>query len=139
MVFHELIDELEFIADFLRKKNINFRVYHSKMSEKEKNESLNHYRNSKSTVLLACKALDEGLDVPDTHIAILAASTKGTRQRIQRVGRVLRKSSGKDLAMIFTLYADETTEEGRYNRYEEQKLFGNEGIEYRSYPNDVLV
>jgi superfamily II DNA or RNA helicase len=133
IIFHELIEELSYIENFLRDREISSKTYHSKMPPKDRLESLDYYRNNKSTVLLTCKALDEGLDVPDTHIAILAASTKGTRQRIQRVGRVLRKAEGKDFALIFSIYAKNTTEEERYDFKKESELFGITEIEYKNY------
>lgn len=58
--------------------------------------STRHYR-----ALCAMKCLDEGVDVPSTRNAILLASTMNSRQHIQRRGRILRKSPGKDDANIY--------------------------------------
>ena len=41
-------------------------------------------------------------------LGIIAASTKSTRQRIQRLGRVLRTSENKPVAKIYTIYATES-------------------------------
>lgn len=54
-------------------------------------------------VLVGIKCLDEGVDVPSTQTAILMASTLNSRQHIQRRGRVLRKSPGKEIAEIYDL------------------------------------
>lgn len=63
------------------------------------------FRTGQLDLLVTCRALDEGLDVPDAEIGIIAASTSSIRQRIQRMGRVLRPSSRKDEAKVLTLYA----------------------------------
>ena len=56
-------------------------------------------------VLISCRALDEGMNVPETRVAVIASSTASQRQRIQRFGRVLRPAEGKDGAIIYTLFA----------------------------------
>ena len=47
------------------------------------------------------------MNVPETAVAVIASSTASQRQRIQRLGRVLRPSRGKDKAVIYTLFATE--------------------------------
>ena len=51
--------------------------------------------------LVAMKVLDEGIDVPACRTAYILASSKNPRQYIQRRGRVLRKFSGKQKAIIY--------------------------------------
>jgi len=64
---------------------------------------LNQFSNGKIDVLLAMKILDEGVDIPVTKNAIFCASTGNPRQYIQRRGRVLRKSEGKNYANIYDI------------------------------------
>lgn len=52
----------------------------------------------------------EGLDVPDTDVGIIVAATSSVRQRIQRIGRILRRSPGKDYAQIYTVYIKDKEE-----------------------------
>ncbi len=66
---------------------------------------LTSYRRGELDVLVTCRALDEGFNVPETEIGIIAASTATRRQRIQRLGRVLRPAEGKSGALIYTLVA----------------------------------
>ena len=68
---------------------------------------LKSFRKGIFDVLVACRALDEGLDVPEAELAIIAAGTSSNRQRIQRVGRVLRTIGGKGTGQVFSLYATE--------------------------------
>lgn len=52
-------------------------------------------------VLVAIKCLDEGFNIPEIETAFLLASTTNPKQYIQRRGRVLRLSEGKDFAEIY--------------------------------------
>ncbi len=53
--------------------------------------------------LVAIHCLDEGVDVPGTRTAYILASSSNPRQFIQRRGRVLRKSPGKNFATVYDL------------------------------------
>ena len=130
IVFHELIEELDFISGVLAKSEISHLLYHSGMKSGERDMSLETFRRGTSKILLACRALDEGLDVPDTHVGIIVAASKTARQRIQRIGRTIRKSAGKDFSWIITLFAKDTIEERFYSLENEQELFGSARIEY---------
>lgn len=64
--------------------------------------------------LAAIRCLDEGVDIPETRRAFILASSSNPRQFIQRRGRVLRRSPGKEKAEIYdfvvvppTEYADQ--------------------------------
>jgi len=103
IIFHEIILPCTKIYEVLKYKKINAGIYHSGLSLEERSNVLADLREGKISVLVCCKALDEGLNVPDVDLAIIAASTSTTRQRIQRIGRVLRKIPGKRSAIIYTL------------------------------------
>jgi len=51
--------------------------------------------------LVAIRCLDEGVDIPSVRNAVILASAATPRQFIQRRGRVLRKSEGKEFASIY--------------------------------------
>jgi superfamily II DNA or RNA helicase len=51
------------------------------------------------------KCLDEGVDIPNTRTAFFLASSSNPREFIQRRGRILRKSPGKDFSVIHDLIA----------------------------------
>ncbi len=53
-----------------------------------------------SRILVAVKCLDEGVDIPTCDSAILIASSKSSREFIQRRGRVLRKHPSKSFSEI---------------------------------------
>ena len=87
---------------------------------------LNNFNSNYYHTLIGCKALDEGFDVPDIDFGIIVSQTKTNRQRIQRLGRTIRKSKGKLKPVIYTLY---TTEDEYLKLYEEQ--FNNPYIDVK--------
>ena len=60
--------------------------------------------------MVAVRSLDEGVDVPEAEIAIIASGSRSKRQRIQRMGRVLRFVEGKQ-ALCVSLLVRGTVEE----------------------------
>jgi superfamily II DNA or RNA helicase len=67
-------------------------------------------------VLTAMKVLDEGVDIPQTDTAFLLASSTVRREWVQRRGRILRTSPGKNSAVLhdfFVVPPDASTKEGR--------------------------
>jgi superfamily II DNA or RNA helicase len=105
LVFHEDIEACNLINEILAKNNVSSGVYHSRLRLKDRVRVLADYRRGDIAVLVTCRALDEGFNVPETEIGIVAASTATRRQRIQRLGRVLRPAKGKEAATIYTLAA----------------------------------
>jgi superfamily II DNA or RNA helicase len=120
IIFHERIDAATKIANLLDKRGQRVALYHSKLSPTIRRRNLELFRFGQVSKLVTCRALDEGLNVPDAEIAIIGASTRSTRQRIQRLGRVVRPSPGKETALVCTLYATKPERESLLG--EEQRL-----------------
>ncbi len=108
LVFHEQIARAESIVRLLDKRGIRVAVYHSKLGPALRRRNLEMFKFGQVTKLVTCRALDEGLNVPDAQVAIIAASTTSHRQRIQRLGRILRVTDEKEVATICTLFATDT-------------------------------
>jgi superfamily II DNA or RNA helicase len=105
LVFHEDVEACNLIHHVLVANNVRSGIYHSKLTMRERVAMLTGYRRGDLDVLVTCRALDEGFNVPETQVGIIAASTATRRQRIQRLGRVLRPADGKTGALIYTLVA----------------------------------
>lgn len=54
-------------------------------------------------VITAIKCLDEGVNIPNIHMAFILASSRNPKEFIQRRGRVLRKAPNKFRAIIYDL------------------------------------
>lgn len=72
-----------------------------KESTAEREQHLTALKTSRLDVLVAIRCLDEGIDLPDVRMGFILASSTNPRQFIQRRGRLLRKSEGKDRAEIW--------------------------------------
>jgi superfamily II DNA or RNA helicase len=108
IIFHEDIESAEEIFQLLLAKNFKALLYHSKMSPQMRRYNLKMFRSGKIDTLVCIRALDEGVDIPEAEVAIIASSTTSKRQRVQRIGRVVRKHEGKLLARIYSVYATES-------------------------------
>ena len=69
------------------------------------------FREGLIDVLVSCKSLDEGFDLPSAEAAIIVSASATLRQRIQRMGRVLRKTDSKKMAKVFTFYSTDQEKE----------------------------
>ena len=112
IIFHEDISMANLITSLLKDKNHRVAAFHSKISKDMRRDNLRMFKVGQLDVLVCCRALDEGIDVPEAECAVLVASTSSHRQRVQRLGRVLRTHEDKDLAQIFTIYVTDQ-EQGR--------------------------
>jgi len=110
IVFHERVDAANILLKVLQERNHSATIYHSGIGPIIRRDNLRLYRKGVFDVIVCCRALDEGINVPETTVAVVASSTASVRQRIQRLGRVLRPAPGKKGALIYTLYATEHEE-----------------------------
>lgn len=105
IIFHERVTAATTLCAILKKRNHNACLYHSKIAPNWRRDNLRLFRQGVFDVLVSCRALDEGMNVPETAVAVIASSTASQRQRIQRLGRVLRPARGKTKATVYTLFA----------------------------------
>lgn len=131
IVFHEQIAAADAIVSLLLARGHRAAAYHSGIGTYLRQDNLRLFRRGEIDVLVTCRALDEGINVPDASMAMIVASTASTRQRIQRLGRVLRPSRGKERAQIFTIYASEP--EAERLRQEEEGLEGVDIVDWQSF------
>ena len=85
---------------------------HSKLSKKSQGIVMKTFKDkrTKIRILNTCKALNEGLDVPECSIGIVAGSNSTALTFIQQLGRVVRHIPGKE-AYFINLYTPQTQEE----------------------------
>jgi superfamily II DNA or RNA helicase len=67
----------------------------------ERQGLLDYFRIGLIDALVAIRCLDEGIDVPACRRAYILASSRNPKQFIQRRGRILRRSPGKEYAEIY--------------------------------------
>jgi superfamily II DNA or RNA helicase len=78
----------------------------------EREGILSRFREGRYRAIVSARVLNEGIDVPDANVAILAGGTLGGREYVQRVGRVLRPGPGKQ-ALAYELVTAGTLDDRR--------------------------
>lgn len=111
IIFTERIEQVNALVSELNKKGFKATDYTSESAIRVKAKALNDFKVSNVNILVCCRALDEGLDVPDCNIGIFMANTTKSLQRIQRAGRVIRKAPEKLPSLLYYLYLDNTVED----------------------------
>jgi len=54
--------------------------------------------------LLSVHTLEIGYDIPEVRIAIIISNSSNFNQVAQRIGRVIRKTSRKNYALVYVIY-----------------------------------
>lgn len=93
----EQVTEVQEILGRLRVPNL---PYTSEQNSEQRSIALHQLERNDIAAVVAIDCLDEGVDVPQVHQAILVASSTSERQFIQRRGRILRKATGKKFAFL---------------------------------------
>ena len=100
-------------------------IFTAQEGKAERRRILDNFEAQVIDSIAAIRCLDEGIDVPACRSAYILASSRNSRQFIQRRGRILRRSPGKDLAKIVDFVI--TLPPGLEETYEmERKLFRSE-------------
>lgn len=98
--------------------------YHSQMGRRANKNVLDGFGRGELRILISCKAIDEGVNVPDASVGIILSGTGVQRQRIQRLGRIVRNTEGKEGASLYYLHMKETSEDTCYlPNAEESSIF----------------
>lgn len=106
LIFHERIELADKIFEYLNEQNFKVGIYHAQLPFNERVKNIIEYREGDINILISCRALDEGFDVPDTTTGIIVAGTSSVRQWIQRMGRILRRTPGKEYSKIYVIFVN---------------------------------
>lgn len=72
------------------------------IKRKEREKALAMFNAGTLRALVSAQVLNEGIDVPDAEVGIIVAGSRGQREHVQRVGRILRPRPGKR-ALVYEL------------------------------------
>jgi superfamily II DNA or RNA helicase len=97
----QIFDEVRVLLGF--EKRIPIHEFTHRQTLLERKDLLMQFQEKNIKAFVAMRCLDEGVDVPPTRTAYFLASSSVEREFIQRRGRVLRKSPGKNFAVIYDL------------------------------------
>ena len=86
-------------------------MYHSKFPNPWGPWMIEWFRNGHLNVMYSARALAQGFDMPGADVGVIRSSTSNVRQRIQTIGRMIRKKeSGRD-AEVWIIFVKDTTDE----------------------------
>ncbi len=108
IVFTENKKQAKEFNKIINKKGYKSAIYNTDIDNAEREENLNNFKSGNLNVLVSCTALDEGFDMPEADGAMILSASSSKRQRIQRMGRVLRITANKENALIVTVYSSKT-------------------------------
>ena len=127
MIFSETIESIEKLKKILKENHIHAETMHTQIRAKERKLILEQW-GKEYFPLLSVHTLEIGYDIPQAGIAIIISSTSNINQIVQRIGRVIRKFEGKNRALIYVIYVNDTKDDNIL------KLV-KEAIEKKGYTN----
>jgi superfamily II DNA or RNA helicase len=127
MIFSETIESIEKLKKILKENHIHAETMHNQIRAKERKIILEQW-GKEYFPLLSVHTLEIGYDIPQAGIAIIISSTSNINQIVQRIGRVIRKFEGKNRALIYVVYVNDTKDDNIL------KLV-KEAIEKKGYTN----
>jgi superfamily II DNA or RNA helicase len=141
ILFHESIDEVMRLFFILRGAGYDVVAEHSGFPDAMRADSLRLFRQGVARVIVSARSLIEGFNVPSADLGIIVASSSSTRQRVQTLGRLLRRSRDRDgsekQAILYVLYAADTVDELIYEKADWEYFVGADRNDYyRWHPVD---
>jgi superfamily II DNA or RNA helicase len=120
ILFHESItDVMELFAN-LYQLGLKVIAEHSELPASYRETGLDQFRKGIARIIVSARSLIEGFNVPAVDVGIIVASSGSVRQRIQSLGRVLRRHRGlngeEKTSCIHVLYAADSVEENIYSK-----------------------
>jgi superfamily II DNA or RNA helicase len=93
----------------------------------ERKTILESFRSGEITKLATGRVLNEGVDVPDANVAIVASGSASMREYVQRLGRILRPKATE--AQLYEIISRRTTERNAARRRRPpRKAAGDVGV-----------
>jgi superfamily II DNA or RNA helicase len=134
ILFHESISEVMAIFHALRKAGHKVVAEHSEFPEAMRAESLRLFRSGTARIIVSARSLIEGFNVPSADLGIVVAASASVRQRVQTLGRLLRKGSAaggqEKQAVLYVLYAHDTVDELIYEKTDWAQFVGADRNDY---------
>lgn len=115
IVFSQTVDSSTRATDVLMSKGIETRAVSSESKPYERRGALQLFASGIAKALCAPRILDEGIDVPDSDLAVVLSGSKQPRQTVQRLGRVIRRKKDGRHGRFVVLFATNTIEDEERN------------------------
>lgn len=93
IIFCNLKDSIQFVSDFLNKKNIQHGLFHGDMEQIDRERTLIKFRNGTHQLLLATDIAARGIDVPELKFIIHYQLPPNAKEFTHRNGRTARMNA----------------------------------------------
>ena len=138
IIFHESIAEVERLAgelvESLPAYASRIATEHSKRPAKLRSATITAFSEGSVQVLVSVKSLIEGFNVPEADVGIIVASSTSVRQRVQTMGRILRRHTTEDGVQkhprMHVLYIRDSVDDAIYGLEDWGESTGYERNEY---------
>lgn len=130
ILFHEVIHEVDRIWSRLDRADQRVVREHSKESQVDRDFSIELFRKGTARIIVSARSLVEGFNVPSADVGVIAASSGSVRQRIQSLGRMLRRKDSGRTARIWVLYVRDTEDQAIYQAADWEQIIGAESNKY---------
>ena len=97
------LNQLQSVNKLLNERGINAAQYTQDSNGMVRQISIESFRSGEISTLVAIRCLDEGINIEEIQQAIILASSGNPREFVQRRGRLLRPSPGKEFADIYDM------------------------------------
>ena len=112
LIFGERISQAEELYRLLQRRYPGKTgIYHPKLGMQANKNTLDRFCTGEIRILITCKALDEGVDIPDAATGIILSGTSTQRQRVQRLDRILHPAYDPAANRLLQDMKDAGTEE----------------------------
>jgi superfamily II DNA or RNA helicase len=140
ILFHESIEEVMRLFLLLRREGFRVIAEHSEFPDQMRATCIRLFRTGSARIIVSVKSLIEGFNVPSADLGIIVAASSSVRQRVQTLGRLLRKgivnSVGEEKhAALHVLYATDTVDELIYEKADWEHFVGAERNQYFRWPD----
>lgn len=144
ILFHERVQEAVALHATLEAQlpGVRVELEHSKLPAQRRQEALRAFASGQAPVLVSVKSLIEGIDVPEADTGISVASTSAVRQRVQSLGRVLRRVVSETgvakRSTMHLVYVADTVDDVIYGKADWADLTGADTNRYWTWPYGAL-
>lgn len=108
-------------------------TFTSEENRVERRDILNRFSNGDIEALTAIRCLDEGVDIPALRRAFILSSGTNPKEFVQRRGRILRRSPGKDTAEIYDFFVVPTLQSREIRRLDTEQINSERRIINREF------
>ena len=128
------IEHANEIKQVFERNNLKVHVLTGRQSSDKRMKILEQFKKRKIKRLIVTNWFDEGMDIPEIDLLILASGGKSERSIIQRVGRALRKSEFKNRVVIVDIL-DSGVKYLTSHAKKRLEIFKNMGFEVKVFKN----